>query len=51
MQQKLDIHFNKESSYYMQQQKEKKEDKLNKAKKARDNLERKREFKEREGLE
>ena len=51
LQVKLDIHFNKEESFYMKLQKEKREEKLKQTKKAKENLERKKEFKEREELE
>jgi protein subunit release factor B len=50
LQQKIDLFNNKENSWLVQQKKEKILDKIEKNKKAKKNLERKLEFKKREGL-
>lgn len=51
LQQKLDLYFNKESSYLSQLAKLKQEEKLVKTKRSVENLKRKKKFKEEEGLE
>jgi protein subunit release factor B len=51
LQQKLDYHYNKENSYFVRSLKEKQAEKVEKSKRAVENLKRKKEFKEREGLE
>ena len=50
LQQKIDLFINKENSWLEQKKKEKLLDKIEKNKKAKKNLERKLEFKKREGL-
>lgn len=51
LQQKLDLYFNKESSYLSQLSRLKHEEKLEKSKKSIENLKRKKDFKERENIE
>jgi protein subunit release factor B len=51
LQQRLDLYYNKENSYTEKLKKEKLTKKLEKNKRARENLSKKLEFKEREGLE
>lgn len=50
LQQQLDLHFNKESSYLSQLAKIKQEEKSLKSKRSVENLKRKKKFKEEEGL-
>lgn len=51
LQQKLDLHFNKENSYLFKLNSLKQEKKISQTKKSIENLKRKKEFKEREDIE